>query len=175
MKVLPGQLLGTLENQGGDGTFTRNNLLYSSLYGTKQLENNMITVHAKKQSIPKEGDSVIARVARISRKQVNVEILVVNDSCLNGKYEGVINERDVSTESIEIQNCYRPGDIILAKVLAAQEQIKLSTQSLKYGVLIAFSHTGHSMVPISNKEMQCPETLITELRKCAKPDYMEIE
>lgn len=52
---------------------------------------------------------------------------------------------------------------------------QLSTAENELGVVIAHSEHGHSMVPISWTEMQCPKTLVKEQRKVAKviPENMD--
>ena len=50
------------------------------------------------------------------------------------------------------------------------KQYFLSTAETYLGVIHAKSSiSGQSMIPMSYKEMECPETGMKELRKCAKP------
>lgn len=70
--------------------------------------------------------------------------------------------------------CFRPGDIILARVLPQTELscYQLSTAENELGVVVAVANEsgpyGIPMIPVSWTEMQCPETLIKEPRKVAK-------
>lgn len=69
--------------------------------------------------------------------------------------------------------CFRPGDVILARVLP---QIELNTYHLttaenELGVAVALSTRSLEptpMVPVGWTEMQCPVTLAKEPRKVAK-------
>lgn len=92
--------------------------------------------------------------------------------------EGIIRKDDIRTNIIDqqgviqIQNSFHYNDLILAKVisLGIQKQYFLSTAETYLGVIHAKSTiSGQSMIPISYKEMECPETGMKELRKCAKP------
>lgn len=71
---------------------------------------------------------------------------------------------------------FRPGDIILARVLSlgdAQAYL-LTTAENELGVVSATSESGETMIPISWCEMQCPKTLMKENRKVARvhKDYI---
>ena len=66
---------------------------------------------------------------------------------------------------------FRPGDIVLARVLSLGEASSgylLTTAENELGVVIARSEvSGAKMVPVAWTEMQCPKTYNKEQRKVA--------
>jgi len=104
-----------------------------------------------------------------------VLIECVRDITLNEPFRGQIRREDIrefEKDKIEMYKCFRPGDIILARVLSMGEASSgylLSTAENELGVVIAKSeHSGVKMIPVSWTEMQCPKTYNKEFRKIAK-------
>jgi exosome complex component CSL4 len=121
------------------------------------------------------GQVVIGRVVRISPQNAIVDIQVAEHvGPLRTSYEGAIRMEDIrvgATEQIRIEECFRPGDIVACRVISLGDPRRyfLSTAETELGVIRAMSSKGIPMVPISWKEMECPETGVREPRKCAKP------
>nr|XP_020033335.1 exosome complex component CSL4 isoform X3 [Castor canadensis] len=79
---------------------------------------------------------------------------------------------------VEIYKSFRPGDIVLAKVISlgdAQSNYLLTTAENELGVVVAHSESGVQMIPISWCEMQCPKTHTKEFRKVARvqPEFLQ--
>lgn len=105
------------------------------------------------------------------------------------------NVRATEKDKIEIYKSFRPGDIILGRVvwlfymllkiaeiflqlpITEAHSYQLTTAENELGVVIAHSKHGHPMVPVSWTEMQCPKTLVREPRKVAKiiPENIDLE
>ncbi|XP_030426424.1 exosome complex component CSL4 isoform X2 [Gopherus flavomarginatus] len=84
----------------------------------------------------------------------------------------------IVTCKVEVYKSFRPGDIVLAKVISLgdmQSNYLLSTAENELGVVVAHSEAGAQMVPISWCEMQCPRTHSKELRKVARvqPEFLQ--
>ncbi|KAF6108647.1 exosome component 1 [Phyllostomus discolor] len=84
----------------------------------------------------------------------------------------------IVTCKVEIYKSFRPGDIVLAKVISlgdAQSNYLLTTAENELGVVVAHSESGVQMVPISWCEMQCPKTHTKEFRKVARvqPEFLQ--
>ncbi|KAM6185889.1 exosome complex component CSL4 isoform 4-T4 [Rhynchocyon petersi] len=84
----------------------------------------------------------------------------------------------IVTCKVEIYKSFRPGDIVLAKVISlgdAQSNYLLTTAENELGVVVAHSESGVQMVPISWCEMQCPQTHTKEFRKVARvqPEFLQ--
>lgn len=139
------------------------------------------------------GQRVLGRVTRIAAPQASLEIIAMEgvgpirqtpfpegsisrDECVNvkGKSAGStnMNTNTNATASREVQECFQPGDIVLAKVLSLGDARRyyLTAAEGDLGVIHAVCYaSGKPMIPCSWKEMECPDTGMKELRKCAKP------
>jgi exosome complex component CSL4 len=130
-----------------------------------------------------EGQVVLCEVARISTQQAFVQILAVEGK--KGtleewqRPEGAIRKEDIRTgasELVLVQESFLPGDLVLARILSLGDTRRfiLGTAEPQLGVLRAMSaSSGRPMIPISWKEMECPETGAKEPRKCAKPRKLQ--
>lgn len=80
--------------------------------------------------------------------------------------------RATERDRVEMYNCFRPGDIILARILSLGEASSgylITTAENELGVVIARAETSRKcMIPVSWTEMQCPDTYAKESRKIAK-------
>ncbi|XP_053694804.1 exosome complex component CSL4 [Sabethes cyaneus] len=180
----PGQRLCAMTEYtvGGEGTYEKLGYLHASLSGVvrirKQHKNNYISVASfgSKTVVPVVGDVVTAKVTIINQRFAKCVIICIGKTCLNRPYRGILRKEDVrATEKdrVEMYKCFRPGDIILARVLP---QVELNTYCLttaenELGVAVAMSSRCPEptpMVPVGWTEMQCPVTLVKELRKVAK-------
>lgn len=158
----------------------------SSLPQNNNLQKFLVTVKPSKgyfayEDVINVGQIILGRVIRTqsSQQQAIVSIFAiqgVEDRLLRHHPEGVIRKEDVRTNaserSVQIQNSFRSGDIVLARVISLGDPRRyfLSTAELSLGVIHAISSVSKkSMIPTSWKEMECPETGEKELRKCAKP------
>ncbi|XP_046928619.1 exosome complex component CSL4 isoform X2 [Lynx rufus] len=161
---IPGERLCNLEEGSpGSGTYTRHGYIFSSLAGclTKSSENGAVS-------------SINSRFAK-------VHILYVGSTPLKNSFRGTIRKEDVRAtekDKVEIYKSFRPGDIVLAKVISlgdAQSNYLLTTAENELGVVVAHSESGVQMVPISWCEMQCPKTHIKEFRKVARvqPEFLQ--
>lgn len=97
---------------------------------------------------------------------------------LKTTFQGIIfreNVRSYDHEEIDLLKCYRPNDIIKAKVLIEQvggkeSSTMLSTVDDELGVVFArCEESGSLMFPRSYTQCQCPLTGVKERRKVAKP------
>lgn len=167
------------EHVAGYGTYEHNGYIYSSVAGIVNVQPkekvNVIEVHTDQgqSSVPVPGDIVTAEVTVITLKIVRCRILCLGDSLLSKPLRGVIKKDDIrasNKDKIETHKSFRPGDIILARVLPIKEvhSYPLSTAENELGVVIAYSEAGVAMFPISWTEMQCPKTYNKESRKVAK-------
>ncbi|XP_074764524.1 exosome complex component CSL4 isoform X3 [Athene noctua] len=87
-------------------------------------------------------------------------------------------EKRSEDNGVEVYKSFRPGDIVLAKVISlgdAQSNYLLSTAENELGVVVARSEAGVQMVPISWCEMQCPRTHTKDFRKVARvqPQFLQ--
>ncbi|XP_020288717.1 exosome complex component CSL4 [Pseudomyrmex gracilis] len=185
---VPGQRLCAADKIAGPGTYEQQGYIYSKLAGVVKLTTNdkTCTIEVRgitEQSIvPAPGDIVTAMVTLVNHRFCKCSIKCVGDIVLTRPYRGILRKEDVKAlekDKIEMYKCYRPGDIILARVMPMTEAhtYQLSTAENELGVVIAHSEEGVTMVPISWTQMQCPKSLSKEYRKVAKvvPEHIVAE
>lgn len=122
------------------------------------------------------GQVVLGRVLRVIKQQATVEIVAADGiGSLRETHVGAIRREDVrsgASEEVEIYSSFRPGDVVLARIISLGDSRRyfLTTAENELGVIRAVcAKSGINMVPISWKEMECPDTKTREPRKCAKP------
>ena len=134
---------------------------------------------------PQIGMVVIGRVTRVNRpSHALVDMVAMVPEAKEGSspslipfpepFSGTLRQNEIRPKAaleVEIADCIRPGDVILAKVHANGERdFILTTADAELGVIQAICESsGCEMTPTSWKEMQCPLTKVKEPRKVAKP------
>jgi exosome complex component CSL4 len=142
------------------------------------------------QQVVRSDQTVLARVVRItSQQQVLVAIVANSFGRLDCPASGGIRREDILSSTPvasslstpqpmampqPLTQYFRPGDWIVARVISLGDDAggwySLSTAQPSLGVIHALSSSsGQPMIPISNKEMECPVTGQKEARKCARP------
>lgn len=84
----------------------------------------------QKTLLPAQGDIVTAKVEIVNQRMAKCSIFCIGDVLLSRSLRGILRKEDVratNVDNVEMYKCYRPGDIILAKILP---QIELHTYSL---------------------------------------------
>ncbi|XP_030342726.1 exosome complex component CSL4 isoform X4 [Strigops habroptila] len=157
---VPGErLCSTEEATAGSGTYTRHGFIFSSLAGCLE-------------KTSEESGLPIVSV---------VHILYIGSTPLKSTFRGTIRKEDIRAtekDKVEVYKSFRPGDIVLAKVISlgdSQSNYLLSTAENELGVVAARSEAGMQMVPVSWCEMQCPRTHTKEFRKVARvqPEFLQ--
>ncbi|EMP27915.1 Exosome complex component CSL4 [Chelonia mydas] len=142
---------------------------------------------AESQLLPDVGAIVTCKVCSINSRFAKVHILYIGSTPLKSAFRGTIRREDIRAtekDKVEVYKSFRPGDIVLAKVVSfpagislgdMQSNYLLSTAENELGVVVAHSEAGAQMVPISWCEMQCPRTHSKELRKVARvqPEFLQ--
>ncbi|XP_078079197.1 exosome complex component CSL4 [Mustelus asterias] len=185
---IPGERLCSIEDcTPGNGTHSRHGYIFASLSGyvVKENDNGMVPVisvvrDTEPQLLPEVSVVVTCKVTSINPRFAKVHILYVRSTPLKGTFRGTIRREDIRAtekDKIEVYKCFRPGDIVLAKVISlgdAQSNYLLTTAENELGVVVAHSEAGAQMVPISWCEMQCPKSHGKEFRKVARvqPEFL---
>ncbi|KAI0229914.1 Exosome complex component CSL4 [Lamellibrachia satsuma] len=187
---VPGQWIDKLDGNrvAGKGTYSRNGVIVASLAGFvhhAQKESGMTEIEVRTEVedsiVPSVNSMVKAKITNVNPRFCKCAILgVVGNASLQESFRGIIRREDVRAtekDKVEMYKCFRPGDIILARVLSlgdAQSYV-LTTAENELGVVIARSEEGFTMVPISWCEMKCPKSHLTEFRKVAKvrPEHIQ--
>ncbi|KAK9496561.1 hypothetical protein O3M35_012508 [Rhynocoris fuscipes] len=178
---LPGNRICLAENKyiSGPGTYERKGYIHASIAGIVNLNKKESSIVVEvltnkgQNTVPTPGDVVTAEVTLVTQRFIRCNILCIKDTPLEKKLRGMIKKEDIRAtekDKIEIHKCFRPGDIILARVLPIKElqSYQLTTAENELGVVIAQGEAGAQLVPVSWTEMQCPITYAKEFRKVAK-------
>ncbi|KAJ8956054.1 hypothetical protein NQ318_016504 [Aromia moschata] len=178
---VPGQRLCLCDKvyTSGQGTYERQGYIYSQLAGYVDIVEKdgvkIVEVHTSGEQtvVPAQGDIVTAQVNIITQQYCKCYIKCIGDAVLRRPYRAVLRREDIRAtekDKVEVYKSFRPGDIILARVLPITEAhtYQLSTAENELGVVIAHSEYGHPMVPVSWTQMQCSKTYVKEFRKVAK-------
>lgn len=165
----------------GPGTYTKDSFVCAGAVGrvavTSEPGQAKATVQVRRKGaqslIPSQGDTVWCKVSKVNPRLAVVDILCVGSQALEAKYTGIVRAQDVrasEVDKVELQSCFRPGDLLRAEVISPgdSQSCYLSTAKNELGVILAKSLAGVPMVPISWQEMQCPQTKTVEKRKVAK-------
>ncbi|TRY86076.1 hypothetical protein DNTS_030171 [Danionella cerebrum] len=177
----------------GTGTYLRHGHVFASLAGYVLRKNEgeelpVISVvrETEAQLLPDVGAIVTCKVTSLNPRYAKVHILYVGSTPLKDRFRGTIRREDVRAtekDKVETYKSFRPGDIVLAKVVSfafdderdVQSNYLLTTAENELGVVVAHSEAGAQMVPVSWCEMQCPRTHAKEFRKVARvqPEYLQ--
>jgi len=188
--VCPGERLGPLENfDPGEGTFVRNQYIYASVVGFRNVsmieessslkaavnEKPRLSVLKEREVavVPELHSIVISRVLKVNPRFASVEILCVGMKVLKEHFQGIIRAQDVRAtelDKVEMYKCFRPNDIVKAEIISLGDSRSyfLSTAKNELGVIFAKSVAGATMIPVSWEAMICPKTKLKEFRKVAK-------
>lgn len=182
--VLPGDLIGKVtdfDNLPTDGYYILSDTVHASRCGTLKYagKNDQKTFYVTNvvnegDIIPSEGDLVEGRIKNIGIRYCKVEITKINNQVVKNVFNATLrkeNIRKTEVDRIIISECYRPHDIIRAKVvsLGSMRSYELSTADEMYGVVHAKSYPmKENLIPVSWNEMKCPITGELEKRKVAK-------
>lgn len=181
--VAPGDRLGSADAlTAGEGCYVWGGDVRASLAGivsrdeTQQPPVVSVTRRGAATSsiVPAVGDHVTCRIVRINTRQAQLEIICVGGTALREPLGGLIRREDVrdyDRDSVEVYKCFRPGDVVLGRVVSLGDSrfYYVTTADAPLGVVFARSAEGHTMVPVSHEEVLCPVTKAREWRKVAKP------
>ena len=182
--VFPGDELCSTNYTCGEGTYPLGNNCIASLAGTLHIEDSteppvVTVVSENKVKLPQKDSIVLAQVVNVTPRVCKVVIIKVDTVTIKCHLPGVLRKEDVRAtekDSVELFNCFRPGDIIRARVISLGDgnAYSLTTAENELGVLYALSEGGHPMLPASWCEMQCTVSERRERRKVAKVTNAEL-
>ncbi|MCE4625593.1 MAG: exosome complex RNA-binding protein Csl4 [Desulfurococcales archaeon] len=179
-RVLPGEALAIVEEfDPGPGTYVdESGYVRAAIPGIAVFDVNLKIVRIKplrSPRLPRVGAEVVATVTSVRHDVVFVDIL--GEVSLRGVprflyeyssiFPGAISIANISDEYVkDINDYYRPSDVILAKVVSNTAPYHLSTKEPIYGVVYArCARCGHLLEPLNNRAMKCPRCGHVEKRK----------
>eukprot|EP00042_Codosiga_hollandica_P028252 m.147146 g.147146 ORF g.147146 m.147146 type:complete len:193 (-) comp52724_c0_seq13:54-632(-) len=181
--LVPGDVItGCAENHvSGEGTYVRASSICSALFGHLQVtedepgKKKFSVIHhgLKRTVVPQVEKLVTVRVTAVNPRFAKADIICVEDRPVDQIFHGQIRIQDVRSseqDRIEMYQCFRPGDIVIARVISLGDakSYYLSTAENDLGVIYAKSIAGAPLIPLSWNEMRCEATGAKEPRKCAR-------
>ncbi|KAJ8868457.1 hypothetical protein PR048_029985 [Dryococelus australis] len=134
------------------GTLVQPMLKYAAAIWDPHVEASVIEVHSSNDQsiVPAPGDIVTAKVTVVGQRFCKCMIKCIRNTVLTRPYRGMLRKEDVRAtekDSVEMIKCFRPGDIILARVVSflpitEVQSYNLSTAENELGVVIAHSEAG---------------------------------
>jgi len=194
---ITGQVMATtVQNDDGGNNSAENdgnNKWIVSIQQTQQQKPQSAYAKASTSICPQVGSVILGRVTRVVRPSYAVVDIIAIVPSDNGQsnnkqqqqqpyiipfhepFAGTLRQNEIRPQSaieLEISDCVRPGDVLLARIhaLGGEKEYILSTAETELGVVKATCESsGYDLVPVSYKEMECPVTKVKEGRKVAKP------
>jgi len=140
--VVPGQLISAdVGYLRGHGCYDRDGKLYSSVLGTVERVNKLITVKPLQSRYTGEtGDIVVGRIVEVHHQLWTVDIHGSRDAILQLSainFGGNELRRLKTSDEYKMRNYFFEGDVICAEVHSAQQSgfVSLKTRGFKFGKL----------------------------------------
>ncbi len=179
--VMPGDPLALAEEfLPGPGTYLdeETGVVRASVRGEARYNYATRTVEVRPSRpllIPRAGSAAAGLVTQVRHDVVLVELygemrLQPSPKWLyeySGRFLGAIPIANISEEYIkDISEYYRPGDIVLVRVLNNTNPYHLTTKQPQFGVVYAeCSRCGARLEPVNPRTMRCPRCGHVEKRK----------
>ncbi|MEA2046560.1 MAG: exosome complex RNA-binding protein Rrp4 [Euryarchaeota archaeon] len=162
--VIPGELLAEDPKKAGEGTYVKDDKVYSQLYGLMNHRDKISVIPLAGKYVPSVGDTVIGIVGDITVSNWIVDI--------NSPYEGLlhISEYPKRIERDEMGKYLRIGSSIMVRVKDVDSTMKVELTlndrrlgTLNTGRVVEISYTrvprvigkGGSMISMLKKELNC--------------------
>eukprot|EP00035_Acanthoeca_spectabilis_P024787 m.455323 g.455323 ORF g.455323 m.455323 type:complete len:196 (+) comp20852_c0_seq1:129-716(+) len=175
--------------ESGDGTYIRDGYVHASIVGRRVLTDApgggkpVLSVVSRNQlRVPRVGATVGCKITSISPQFAKATILLLaNDSGdtvpLADGFRGMIRVQDIRAtekDKVVVYECFRPGDVVLAKVISLGDakSYYLSTAEDSLGVVYAESEFGAPLLPVSWTQVEDGETGVVQTRKVARPSSL---
>lgn len=209
---VPGEkICSVTEGEPGEGVYQRDGFIYASLTGVQRIIERKETIDGEslpplievltskrttRTGVPEIGQVVVCRVTSTNSRMCKCDVIGIEGTFLptspalsGSSYHGFIRKEDIratNKDRVEISKCYRPGDVILAKVLSLGDSYSfaLTTAENELGVVYALGdkvltnpseYSRVPLLPLSFAEMICPETFDREPRKVARAQARFLE
>ncbi|POM60873.1 hypothetical protein PHPALM_30212, partial [Phytophthora palmivora] len=126
--AVPGQRLAAVDGKltAGSGAYVRDGSIFASICGKWRITQDIVEVTRANRTVASAqvlrlGDIVICRVAKITSRQVMVDILCVGETVLKEAFPGTIRLEDVRNHDIDklvMEEVFSPDMLVKAAVLS---------------------------------------------------------
>lgn len=163
--VFPGDELGVAEQYlPGEGTYEEDGKVYASWIGEPHLDPEEFKAEVRPRTTTplkiKEDDLVIGRVVSLRKSFVSVEVVAdasKPDRQPTSEANGTLHISKISPDYLDqIEDAFRVGDVIRARVLEADPSIQLYTKDDDLGVLLARCPRCRTVMETKGHGLVCP-------------------
>ena len=174
--VYPGDPVGVAEEfTPGRGTYEENGEVFAATVGHLTLDTDDFEARVEpfvgEPAVVKVGDIVIGtvRMVRSSMAVVDVNRIATQEGRqVGGDTNGTLHVSKASDRYVEnMEDVFRPRDIVRAKVLEVDPAIQLSTKSPGLGVLRTYCPRCGTVMRLRGKGVFCPECDWKDVKKLA--------
>lgn len=164
--VFPGDELGVAEQfMPGPGTYEEDGMVYAAWIGEAHLDPKSFKaeVHprTKTPATFEEGDLLIGRVRSLRKSFVSVDVVAKADMPDRepvSEARGTLHISKISNDYIDqIEDAFRVGDIIRARVIEVEPAIQLITKDDELGVLLARCPKCRTVMETKGHGLVCPD------------------
>lgn len=156
----------------GEGTYTENDELYSSVYGINESTDREATVRAEKKiKTVKAGDEVYGLVLDVMDSKALIIIDPVKKDGVRYAPQDIFVIKVAAVDSNylkSIKDAFRMGDIIKARVVEFKGELELNTKDNSYGVVKAFCGLCKIGMTLKNGKLFCNLCEHSEPRKVSE-------
>ncbi|EIW70870.1 hypothetical protein TREMEDRAFT_28582 [Tremella mesenterica DSM 1558] len=140
--VAPGEAIASSkEYMRGHGTYVEDDQVVSSIAGTIERVNKLVSVRAlKSRYTPEVGDLVVGRIVEVGSLRWKVDAHARQDAILmlsSVNLPGGVQRRKIESDALKMREFLAEGDLLVAEVQAFFQDgaMSLHTRSLRYGKL----------------------------------------
>jgi exosome complex component CSL4 len=164
--VFPGDELGVAEQfMPGSGTYEEDGKVYAARLGEAHLDPSAFTAEVRpKTTTPleiEEGDVVIGRVSSLRKSFVSIDVEAEAsqpDRDPITEASGTLHISKISPDYIDqIEDAFRIGDIVRARVIEVEPSIQLLTKDDELGVLLARCPKCRTVMEAKGEGLVCPD------------------
>ena len=165
-------------NLTGTGTYVYRNYIYAAIGGIVQVksdsehdpnEDNHTSSHKHRtisvihnvkvgiNRVPSTGVIVTCKVLSINSLMVKCQICCIEDHILKLPFRATLRKEEIASDNkdiVEVHKCFRPRDVILARVIGLSDQgYMLTTAEDELGVVTGYSEAGMFLIRFSIQMM----------------------
>ncbi|DBA02067.1 TPA: hypothetical protein N0F65_000314 [Lagenidium giganteum] len=151
--VAPGTRIGELSStKPGHGTYVMADGIYASIAGVTRVHEGEVSVRRSGKTLGSAqvlglDDPVLARIVKVTARQLLVDIVCVRDTVLQESFAGTLRLEDVRSydvDKVDLEKMFSPGMLLKAVVLSYGDTRSyfLSTAKSGMGIVRPINNEG---------------------------------
>lgn len=164
--VFPGDELGVAEQfVPGPGTYEEDGTVYAAWMGEAHLDPKEFVAEVRRDVTKpleiEEGDLIIGRINSLRKSFISVDVEAKAsepDRDPTNEARGTLHISKVSKDYVDqIEDAFRVGDIVRARVIEVEPSIQLLTKDDELGVLLARCPKCRTVMEAKGEGLVCPD------------------